>query len=187
MSKWFRPRIAAALALTLAAGPASAQAGGALRLTSSAFPSGEALPARHTCDGEDLSPPLAWSDPPAGTKSFALVVDDPDAPDPKAPRTVWVHWIVYDLPADARALREALRSAGDLPKGARMGRNDWGKPDWRGPCPPVGRHRYVHKLYALDLLLGERGALTKRELEAAMDGHVLARAELIGTYERARP
>jgi Raf kinase inhibitor-like YbhB/YbcL family protein len=179
-----RLRLAAAFAAAFLAGAASGQGGMALRLTSSAFAAGGEIPARHTCDGEDVSPPLAWVDPPQGTKSFALVVDDPDAPDPKAPRTVWVHWVVYDLPADARSLREAVRKGADLPKGARMGKNDWGKAAWGGPCPPAGRHRYFHKLYALDVALGDRGALTKKELEAAMKGHVLARVELVGTYER---
>lgn len=181
-----RLRLAAALAAALVAGAASGQGGMALRLTSTAFAPGGEIPARHSCDGDDVSPPLAWVDPPQGTKSFALVVDDPDAPDPKAPRTVWVHWVVYDLPADVRSLREAVRTAADLPKGARMGKNDWGKAAWGGPCPPVGRHRYFHKLYALDVALGDRGPLTKKELEAAMKGHVLARVELVGTYERGR-
>jgi len=114
------------------------------------------------------------------------VVDDPDAPDPKAPRVRWVHWVVYDLPADARALPEAVQSAADLPAGARTGSNDWRKPAWGGPCPPVGRHRYVFTLYALDTRLGDRGTPNKLALEAAMKGHLLAQAELVGTYERRR-
>jgi hypothetical protein len=166
---------------------ASAQEGSeTMKLTSTAFSAGGAIPARYTCDGEDVSPPLAWGAPPVATKSFALIVEDPDAPDPKAPRTVWVHWVVYDLPAGARSLREGVRTNADLPTGARMGRNDWGNAAWGGPCPPVGRHRYFHKLYALDVALGERGALTKREFEAALRGHVLAQADLVGTYERGR-
>jgi len=181
-----RLRLAAALVAAAVLGAASGEDGMTLRLGSSAFAAGGGIPARHTCDGEDVSPPLAWGDPPQGTKSFAVVVDDPDAPDPKAPRTVWVHWVVYDLPADARSLREGMRKNADLPKGARMGSNDWGKAAWGGPCPPVGRHRYFHKLYALDLVIGDRGPLTKRELEGAMKGHVLAQAELVGTYERER-
>jgi Raf kinase inhibitor-like YbhB/YbcL family protein len=179
-----RLRRAAALAAALVAGAASGQGGMTLHLESSAFTAGGEIPARHTCDGADVSPPLAWVDPPQGTKSFALVVDDPDAPDPDAPRTVWVHWVVYDIPAEARSLPEAVRKNADLPKGARMGRNDWGKAAWGGPCPPRGRHRYFHKLYALDVALGDRGALTKKELETAMKGHVLGRVELVGTYER---
>ena len=115
-----------------------------------------------------------------------VVVDDPDAPDPKAPRVRWVHWVVYDLPAATRSLREAVGSAADLPAGARMGSNDWSKAAWGGPCPPIGRHRYFFTLYALDVVLGERGAFTKRELEEAIHAHVLAQAELVGTYERGR-
>jgi Raf kinase inhibitor-like YbhB/YbcL family protein len=178
---WLRLSLVVALA-----GATSARGVDTMQLHSTAFAAGTAIPARYTCDGDDVSPPLSWTDPPRGTKSFALVVDDPDAPDPKAPRRVWVHWVVYDLPAGAHSLREAVRTAADLPKGARMGKNDWGKAAWGGPCPPVGRHRYFHKLYALDVALGDRGALTKRELETAMKGHVLARVELVGTYERRR-
>jgi len=157
-----------------------------LRLGSTAFTADGSVPPRYTCDGEDVSPPLDWSNPPAGTKGFALVVDDPDAPDPKAPRVRWVHWIVYDLPVATRALPEAVRSEAELPPGAKMGQNDWGKAEWGGPCPPVGRHRYVFTLYALDLVLGERGPLSRRGLEVAIDGHVIGKAELLGTYERAK-
>ena len=156
-----------------------------LVLSSSAFPPGGEIPARHTCEGEDVSPPLVWSGVPAGTRSLALVVDDPDAPDPRAPKVVWVHWVLYDLPPETTELPEAVRPH-RLPAGARPGRNDWKKTGYNGPCPPVGRHRYFFTLYALDVVLGERGALTKREIEAAMQGHVLAQAELVGTYERGR-
>ena len=155
------------------------------QLTSPAFGHAEAIPARFTCEGDDVSPPLAWSAPPGGTKSFAIVVDDPDAPDPKAPRTTWVHWVVYNLPATARELREGAGS-GALPDGAHAGNNDWKRSGYGGPCPPVGRHRYVHKLYALDAMLPERQVLTKAELERAIEGHVLAHAELIGTYEKRK-
>jgi Raf kinase inhibitor-like YbhB/YbcL family protein len=143
-----------------------------------------AIPAKYTCEGDDVSPPLAWSDPPAGTKSFALIVDDPDAPDPAAPKVVWVHWVVYDLPADTRELAEGASES--LPAGARAGKNDWKRTGYGGPCPPVGRHRYFHKLYALDVVLGDRGAIGKKELEKAMAGHVLAHAELVGTYQKAK-
>jgi Raf kinase inhibitor-like YbhB/YbcL family protein len=176
---------AAALA-SCGAAAASAEEGATMKLGSPAFAAGTAIPARYTCDGADVSPPLAWSDAPRSAKSFALVVDDPDAPDPKAPRMRWVHWVVYDLPADARAVREAVRGVKDLPAGARMGRNDWNKAAWGGPCPPVGRHRYFFTLYALDTVLGDRGPLTRHDLEQAFDGHVLAQAELMGTYERKR-
>jgi len=155
----------------------------AFRLQSSAFAAGAEIPRRHTCQGEDLSPPLSWTEPPAGTRSLALVVDDPDAPDPRAPKTTWVHWVVVGIPARTRALAEGA-GGGQLPAGARNGRNDFGRADWGGPCPPIGRHRYVHKLYALDVELDELAAPTKAELERAMQGHVLARAELIGTYEK---
>jgi Raf kinase inhibitor-like YbhB/YbcL family protein len=153
------------------------------RLHSSAFARNGAIPTRHTCEGEDVSPPLAWDEPPAGTRSFALIVDDPDAPDPKAPRMTWVHWVVYDLPAELRALSEGA-GAGRLPKGARSGVNDWKRADYGGPCPPIGRHRYFHKLYALDATLGDLGKPDKAALERAMQGHVLARAELVGTYAK---
>ena len=159
--------------------------GASLAMRSPAFSPLGAIPSRHTCDGEDLSPPLAWSDPPAGTKSFALIVDDPDAPDPKAPKTTWVHWVVYDLPAPTRELAEGAGSD-RLPEGARSGSNDWKRQGWGGPCPPIGRHRYFFKLYALDAPLGDLGAPAKAALERAMQGHVLGRAELVGTYERAR-
>jgi Raf kinase inhibitor-like YbhB/YbcL family protein len=156
-----------------------------LTLTSSAFEHQGEIPRRHTCEGADTSPPLAWSDPPAGTKSFALIVDDPDAPDPKAPKMTWVHWVVYDLPASTRALPEGAGAKG-LPAGARTGSNDWKRQDYGGPCPPIGRHRYFHKLYALDVALGDLGAPTRAQLEKAIEGHVLARAELVGTYQKQK-
>lgn len=155
-----------------------------LALTSPAFVANGSIPAVHTCEGRDQSPPLAWSGVPAGTKSLALIVDDPDAPDPKAPKTTWVHWVVYDIPPSATSL-PAGASHGALPPGTQQGLNDWKRPAYGGPCPPVGRHRYVHKLYALDTTLDLRGP-TKADLEKAMEGHVLARGELIGTYEKAR-
>jgi len=152
-------------------------------LTSSAFAEGQEIPVRYTCEGEDVSPPLAWSQPPAGTRSLALIVDDPDAPDPKAPRMTWVHWVVYGLPAEAGSLPEDV-SPEALPGAARMGRNDWKRADYGGPCPPIGRHRYFHKLYALDVELPDLGAATKAELVKAMEGHVVAQAELVGTYQK---
>ena len=151
-----------------------------LTLTSPAFTTQGAIPARLTCNGEDTSPPLAWSGAPAGTQSFALIVDDPDAPDPKHPRQTWVHWLVYNLPADCTGLPEG----GPLPPGARLGLNDWRRADYGGPCPPVGQHRYFHKLYALDAVLPDLKHPTKGALEQAMKGHVLAQAELIGLYQR---
>ena len=151
-----------------------------LAITSAAFADGGAIPKRYTCDGDDVPPPLAWSGAPAGTKAFALVVDDPDAPDPMAPQRTWVHWVLYDIPAAATSLPEG----GALPAGTRQGRNDWERTSYGGPCPPVGRHRYFHKLYALDAALGDIGEPTKAELEKAMRGHVLAEGAMVGTYER---
>ena len=153
-----------------------------LALTSSAFTDGGTMPKRYTCEGQDAAPPLTWSGAPAGTKSFALIVDDPDAPDPKAPKRTWVHWVLYDIPASTTALPEG----GALPAGTRQGRNDWGRTGYGGPCPPIGRHRYFHKLYALDTVLGDLGKPAKAELEKAMKGHVLAESVLMGTYEKGQ-
>jgi Raf kinase inhibitor-like YbhB/YbcL family protein len=152
-------------------------------LTSPAFSHGGEIPSGHTCEGRDASPALTWSDFPAGTKSLALIVDDPDAPDPKAPRMTWVHWVLYNLPASASSLPEAVSPAG-LPAGTRQGQNDWQRTGYGGPCPPIGRHRYFHKLYALDVVLPDLGKPTKAQLEAAMKGHILAGAELVGTYQK---
>jgi len=152
-----------------------------LTISSPEFSAGGAIPAKYTCDGHDLSPPLVWDEVPDGTKSLALIVDDPDAPDPKAPKRVWVHWVLYDLPATTTGLVEA---ATQLPAGTREGRNDWARTGYGGPCPPIGRHRYFFKLYALDVVLPDLGEPTKADLEKAMKGHVLAHAEIIGTYQR---
>jgi hypothetical protein len=153
----------------------------ALTITSSAFAHQGAIPPKHTCDGGDIPPPLEWTGLPEGTKSLALIVDDPDAPDPRAPKRVWVHWVLYNIPPSAQAIAEG---AEDLPRGAREGKNDWGRPGYGGPCPPIGRHRYFHKLYALDVVLADLGQPTKAELLRAMEGHVLAEAQLVGTYQR---
>ena len=155
-----------------------------MHLRSSAFVGGGAIPVRCTCEGDDVSPPLAWSGAPDGTRSFALVVDDPDAPDPRAPKMTWVHWVLYNIPASVTSLAEGASRR--LPPGALEGRNDWKRTGYGGPCPPVGRHRYFHKLYALDAELPDLREPTKAKLEAAMKGHVLAHAELVGTYEKAR-
>jgi Raf kinase inhibitor-like YbhB/YbcL family protein len=154
-----------------------------MKLTSTAFKNDASIPARYTCDGDNVSPPLAFAAVPKGTKSLALVVTDPDAPDPKAPKTTWVHWVVYGLPPDSPGLREAVLEKG-LPEGALEGTNDWGRTGYGGPCPPIGRHRYVHTLYALDIVLADLDKPTRAKLLAAMEGHVLAKAELIGTYQR---
>lgn len=154
-----------------------------LTLSSPAFSHNGSIPAVYTCDGEDRSPALAWSGIPPGTKSLALIVDDPDAPDPKAPKMTWVHWVLYNLPPGAAGLEEGVSNR-DLPQGTRKGMNDWKRTGYGGPCPPIGRHRYFFKLYALDAELPDLGKPTKAELEKAMQGHILAQAELIGTYQR---
>jgi Raf kinase inhibitor-like YbhB/YbcL family protein len=155
-----------------------------LNLTSSAFADGQEIPPQYTCDGDDISPPLAWDGLPPGTKSLVLIVDDPDAPDPKAPKMTWVHWVLYNLPASCTGLAAGVASSG-LPRGTKQGRNDWKREGYGGPCPPIGRHRYFHKLYALDTELSDLGAAPKSVVEKAMAGHVLAEAELIGTYQRS--
>jgi len=157
----------------------------ALTLTSRAFEHGQPIPRRYTCDADDISPPFDWTGLPEGTKSLALIVDDPDAPDPAAPKRVWVHWVVYDIPVGVSGLPEGAGGK-DLPKGAHEGLNDWKKLGYGGPCPPVCRHRYFHRLYALDVVLGDLGHITKQELLAQIEGHVLAGAELVGTYEKSR-
>jgi hypothetical protein len=155
---------------------------GTIELRSTAFAAGGELPRKHTCEGEDLAPPLSWSGLPPTTRSIALIVDDPDAPDPQAPKTTWVHWVLYNLPPDALALPEGGKP---LPTGALDGHNDWKRPGYGGPCPPIGRHRYFHKIYALDLVLPDLGHPTKSDLEKAMAGHIVARGELIGTYQKS--
>jgi Raf kinase inhibitor-like YbhB/YbcL family protein len=152
-----------------------------MKLTSTNFVNQGAIPARYTCSGEDISPALIWSDGPSGTKSFALIVDDPDAPDPANPRMTWVHWVLYNIPASTGALAEGIKK---LPEGTMEGLNDWKETGYRGPCPPIGRHRYYHKLYALDTVLPDLKTPTKAKLEKAMEGHVLAKAELIGMYQK---
>ena len=156
-----------------------------LTITSSAFSPNAAIPATYTCEGNDVSPPLAWSGVPAGTKSLALIVDDPDAPDPAAPKTTWVHWVLYDIPPAATGLPEGVQAAA-LPPGTREARNDFGRTSYGGPCPPIGRHRYFFKLYALDTTLAAKASAGKAALEAAMKGHVLAEATLMGTYQKRK-
>jgi Raf kinase inhibitor-like YbhB/YbcL family protein len=156
-----------------------------LTLTSPAFAHQGEIPAQFTCEGTDISPALAWSGLPAGTQSLVLIVDDPDAPDPAAPKMTWVHWVLYNLPPSATGLPEAVKPAA-LPAGTREGINDWQRTGYGGPCPPIGRHRYFHKLYALDTLLPDLGRPTKVRLEQAMAGHILGQAELLGTYRKGR-
>ena len=156
-----------------------------LAITSTAFAANGTIPALYTCEGNDISPPLAWTGLPAGTKSLALIVDDPDAPDPAAPKMTWVHWVLYDIPPTATGLAEAVKS-GALPSGAREARNDFGRTSYGGPCPPIGRHRYFFKLYALDTSLAALSPATKASVEQAMQGHVLAQATLLGTYQKTK-
>ena len=156
-----------------------------LTLTSTSFENGAEISRRHTCEGEDLSPSLAWAGAPEGTVGLALIVDDPDAPDPAAPKMTWVHWVVYNLPAAAGSLTEGIAFA-ELPAGTGVGLNDWQRAEYGGPCPPIGRHRYFFKLYALDTRLPDGWQPTKAQLETAIQGHVLAQAELMGTYQKQR-
>jgi len=154
-----------------------------MKLTSKAFGHNAEIPRLHTCDGKDVSPPVAWSGVPAGAKSLAMIVDDPDAPDPAAPTMTWVHWVLYNIPPSATGFAQGIAPR-ELPVGTREGLNDWKRTGYGGPCPPVGRHRYFHKLYALDVVLADLGKPTKAALEKAMRGHVLAQTELVGTYRR---
>lgn len=154
-------------------------------ITSPAFTHEGAIPGRFTCDGDDRSPALGWAGVPEGAKSLALLVIDPDAPDPAAPKMTYVHWVLYDMPPGASGLAEGV-APGALPPGTREGTNDWKRTGYGGPCPPIGRHRYFFQLFALDRMLGDLGEPTRTALEQAMKGHVLARAELMGTYEHPR-
>ena len=151
----------------------------AFQITTTAFRDRSSIPKRFTCDGSDVSPALSWGDPPAGTRSLAIIADDPDAP-----AGTWVHWVLYDLPADTRKLPEGVAKDRELPNGALQGRNDFGKIGYNGPCPPRGsEHRYFFKLYALDSKTGLKAGATKSELERAMKGHVLAQAQLVGKFQ----
>jgi Raf kinase inhibitor-like YbhB/YbcL family protein len=154
-----------------------------MKLVSSAFAHDGAIPAKYTCDGADVSPPLSWSDVPPGARTLALVVEDPDAPDPDAPKMTWVHWVLYNLPPDGDGLPEGVRA---LPAGTLEGLNDWKRTGYRGPCPPVGRHRYFHRLYALDAALSDLRRPTRAKLATAMQRHVIAEAALVGTYRKRR-
>lgn len=154
-----------------------------MRITSSSFHQNGEIPARHTCEGHDTSPELFWTEVPEGAKSLVLIVDDPDAPDPAAPKRTWVHWVLYNIPINTGGLSEAI-TASDLPSGTLEGLNDWQHTGYGGPCPPVGNHRYFFKLYALDTVLPDLKQPTKEKLEKAMQGHVMAYSELIGRYQK---
>lgn len=166
------------MAIPISATASSAES--SMKLASPAYAMGASIPALYTCDGKNISPPLEWQGVPAGTQSFALIVDDPDAPG-----GTWVHWVLYNLPAHSRQLPAAVKHE-DLPAGTLAGLNSWGKTGYGGPCPPSGRHRYFHKLYALDTVLPKLGAATVTQLEKAIQGHVLASTEFIATYQRSR-
>jgi len=152
-----------------------------MKITSPAFTEAGMIPSQYTCDGQDISPPLAWKDVPAGTKSFALISDDPDAPG-----GTWVHWVAYNMPADIIKLEENIRPEREFKNGMMQGNNDWPETGYRGPCPPSGTHRYYFKLYALDTILALKPEATKKQLLKAMEGHVLAEAQLMGKYKRRR-
>lgn len=155
----------------------------ALKLKSRAFENGAEIPVKYTCKGDDVSPPLSWEGVPEAARSLVLIIDDPDAPDPEAPKTVWVHWLLYNIPADINSLAEHITSA-TLPPGVIEGINDWQHLGYGGPCPPIGRHRYFHKLYALDIKLEDLSEAGKAVVEAAMQGHIIAKTELIGTCQK---
>ena len=156
-----------------------------MTLSSTTFNHNGEIPSLYTCDGRDISPPLAWKGVPEAAKSLVLIVDDPDAPDPKAPKMRWVHWVLYNLPPNIDDLQQAVKSS-NLPSGTLEGLNDWKRTGYGGPCPPIGRHRYFHKLYVLDKVLPDLETPTKAKLEAVIDGHVIATSELVGTYEQTK-
>ena len=155
-----------------------------MNLTSSAFLPFSDIPKCHTCEGTDQPPPLSWSGVPAQAKSLVLIIDDPDAPDPDHPKMTWVHWVLYNIPPNIMGLNSVKPGATDLPPGILGGLNDAQETAYHGPCPPVGRHRYFHKLYALDTILPDLNLPTKITLEKAMQGHILAQCELVGTYKK---
>ena len=154
-----------------------------MHITSSSFPHDGVIPVRHTCEGHDISPELFWTEVPEAAKSLVLIVDDPDAPDPAAPKRTWVHWVLYNIPVNAGGLTEAIEAT-LLPAGTLQGLNDWQRTGYGGPCPPIGNHRYFFKLYALDTVLPDLKLPTKAKLEQAVQGHVIASSELIGRYQK---
>ena len=156
-----------------------------LKLTSSAFEHEGSIPRLHTCQGKDVSPPLAWSGVPENAKTLVLIVDDPDAPDPAAPRMTWVHWVLYNIPPSSMGLPQGV-SPKELPDGTLEGMSDFQRTGYGGPCPPIGRHRYFHKLYALDIMLPNLPNLRKAGVEKAMKGHVIEQAVLVGTYQKSQ-
>ena len=154
-----------------------------LNLTSPAFSNDGGIPAEYTCSGKNNSPPLEWSGVPDNTRSLVLIIDDPDVPDPNAPKMTWVHWVVYNIPPNTTGFSQSTTIV-DLPASAVLGINDWHKIGYGGPCPPIGRHHYFHKLYALDTVLNKIPDATKAQIEVAMQGHVIEYAELVGTFKK---
>jgi Raf kinase inhibitor-like YbhB/YbcL family protein len=167
------------LSLIVALGTAAFAAEPVLSLSSPAFRDGAPIPAVYTCQGADVPPPLRWTGVSPDARSLVLIVEDPDAPDPRAPKMTWVHWVLYDLPPGDGGIGE-----GRLPPGSASGRNGWNRTGYGGPCPPIGRHRYFFRLYALDTRLKFGDTPGKAEVVKAMAGHVLQRAVLMGTYEK---
>jgi len=182
-NKWSRWLVPALLAVLLAGLPWETAGAAGMSLKSPAFPRGGAVPKMYTCQGGNISPPLHWSGVPSSAKSLVLIVDDPDAPDPKAPKITWVHWVLYNMPAKDGGLPPAAKSK-DLPPGTEEARNGWGRTGYGGPCPPIGRHRYFFKLYALDTKLDGLTNPDKDAVVKAMQGHIVEKTELIGTYQK---
>lgn len=152
-----------------------------MKITSPAFEDNAGIPTLYTCEGQDISPELNWTDVPEEAKSLALIVDDPDAPSPDAPKMVWIHWVLFNIPPNAKGLKEAIRD-NELPNGTKIGTNSWQKQSYGGPCPPIGKHRYYHKLFALDTTLENLDNPTADALLAAMTDHIIDKATLLGTY-----
>ena len=184
MKRWFFIIVQIALIFLIVSANAE-EVNPNMKLTSPSFENQGEIPKKYTCDGEDIPPALTWSNVPEGTKSFAMIIDDPDAPDPANPRMTWVHWVLYNIPAMTSSLTEGVKE-NDLPKGTLEGLNDWKKTGYGGPCPPVGKHRYFHKVYALDIVLPDLKQPTKAKLEKAMEEYVLSKTELVGLYQREK-
>jgi len=184
MKRWFFIIVQIALIFLIVSANAE-EVNPNMKLTSPSFENQGEIPKKYTCDGEDIPPALTWSNVPEGTKSFAMIIDDPDAPDPANPRMTWVHWVLYNIPAMTSSLTEGVKE-NDLPKGTLEGLNDWKKTGYGGPCPPVGKHRYFHKVYALDIVLPDLKQPTKAKLEKAMEEYALSKTELVGLYQREK-
>jgi len=182
-----RNKIGFSIALATAVGTSYAiERDAIMNLSSTAFAQFADMPSQYTCEGGEQSPPLTWVGIPAEAKSLVLIVDDPDAPDPAAPKMTWVHWVLYNISPHSSGLGVGRLGRPELPAGTLNGLNDWKQTGYRGPCPPIGRHRYFHKLYALDVVLPVLPVATKAILEKAMQGHVIAQCELVGYYQKKK-